>query len=52
MSQTSLWHQIESDKRLIEQLPQGERVALQTEVSWSAKNCTSYRFERAKEGRK
>lgn len=46
MARQSVWHQIESDGRLLEQLPQHERDALRYEVSLSPRNTTSYRFER------
>lgn len=47
MARQSVWHQIEQDGRLLEQLPRQERDALRYELNLSPRNSETYRFERS-----
>ena len=52
MSERNLLHQIEHDRRLVDQLPRAEQDALRYEVSWSLRNSGNYSFERSKDSKK
>jgi hypothetical protein len=51
MSQKTLWHQIESDRQLIQALPRGQQDALKHETSWSTRSGSGYKFDRPKNER-